>query len=431
MVYGVSQVLDMIQDAFREHPVLGTRVTVRGEVSGFKIIRGHAYFSLKDETGLLRCVFFSIRNALRFQDILGSEETLSDGVLLDATGQVSLYPKNGDVQLYVKKMEVVSKEGFLQARFEKLKRMLVEQGVIPRPEAHRRALPLLPSKIAVVASRSSAAFQDILRTLQIRNPSIQVLLFHTGVQGERATPEIVRALDMAGESDAQLVLLARGGGSLEDLWNFNEESVVRAVRRCALPVVVGVGHEVDHTLSEYAGDVAASTPTAAAMAAVPSLKEIMAARGQKMLHVSRVLKNRLEVLAQRGVSTERGLQYHRPEALLDRRREELERKMDRVEALLSRKMQMKHAALSRLFERMLALQLPAKLELRMQLLQSRWRHLQDLNPAQVLKRGFCWVESEGRIIPSVQGIPPHGEISLVMRDGRVYAQVEKVEQKSQ
>ncbi|HPX98117.1 MAG TPA: exodeoxyribonuclease VII large subunit, partial [Thermotogota bacterium] len=239
-VYSVGQCLAILQSALAQDEILQGSLTVRGEISGWKIVRGHAYFSLKDAGGMIKSVYFSVPAILAAK--------IAEGNVVDATGQFKIYAERGELQFYVRAMRLQNVAGLLQLRFEELKMRLNREGVIPKPPEARRSLPSFPRQIGVVASRSSAAFADIVQTLQKRYPVAEIRLFHTGVQGENAKIEIVRALQEAGRSAVEVIILARGGGSIEDLWPFNEEVVVRAVRNCEKPIIVGVGHEIDHTL---------------------------------------------------------------------------------------------------------------------------------------------------------------------------------------
>ncbi len=240
-------------------------VWVEGEISNLaRPGSGHIYFSLKDQRCQLRCAMFRMHN--RRIDF-----TPEDGMQVLANGRISLYPERGDFQLVVQFLEQAG-AGALRRAFEALKQRLAGEGLFD--EARKRPLPSLPRQIGVVTSPTGAALRDILSILARRFPAIPVLIYPVPVQGAGAAPEIVRMLDVASERDeCDVLILARGGGSLEDLWAFNEESVARAIRRSRVPVVTGVGHEVDVTIADFAADRRAATPSAAAELVSPEARE--------------------------------------------------------------------------------------------------------------------------------------------------------------
>jgi len=240
-------------------------IWVEGEISNLaRPGSGHIYFSLKDSRCQLRCAMFRMHN--RRVDF-----TPENGTQVLANGRISLYPERGDYQLIVQFLEEAG-AGALRRAFEALKQRLSAEGLFD--EGAKRPLPTLPRRIAIITSPTGAAVRDILSVLARRFPAIPVLIYPVPVQGAGAAPEIARMLDLASNrSDCDVLILARGGGSLEDLWAFNEESVARAIRRCRVPVVTGVGHEVDVTIADFAADRRAATPSAAAELVSPQVSE--------------------------------------------------------------------------------------------------------------------------------------------------------------
>jgi exodeoxyribonuclease VII large subunit len=239
---------------------LGT-IWVQGEVSNFsRPGSGHWYFSLKDRDAQLRCAMFRQRNTL-------APFTPREGQLVMARGRVSLYEPRGDYQLLVEQLEDAG-TGALQLAFEQLRARLGAEGLFA--VERKRSLPAAPARVGVITSPTGAALRDILRVLADRFPAAGVLIYPVPVQGAAAAPAIVAALDLASErAECQVLILARGGGSLEDLWAFNDERVARALARCAIPVVAGIGHETDVTIADFVADLRAPTPTAAAQLVVP------------------------------------------------------------------------------------------------------------------------------------------------------------------
>ena len=241
------------------------KIRVEGEISNLaRPASGHVYFSLKDEKAQLRCAWFRQRQR-------GPTINFNNGDQVLAFGKVSIYEARGDYQLIVEQMEPAG-EGELRRRFEALKKQLNAEGLFD--EALKQPLPSMPARIGVVTSPTGAAVRDILTVLGRRFPSVPVIIYPAAVQGERAAPELVRALETAvARNECDVLIVGRGGGSLEDLWPFNEEAVARAIAACPIPVCSAVGHEVDITIADYVADVRAPTPSGAAELVVPDQAE--------------------------------------------------------------------------------------------------------------------------------------------------------------
>lgn len=241
------------------------QIAIVGELSNIaRPASGHLYFTLKDSRAQLRCALFRQRQrTLRFRPENGEE--------VIAFGKISLYEPRGDYQLIVEHLDLAG-AGALQREFERLRTSLSEEGLFD--PAGKRSLPVLPQRIGVITSRSGAAVRDILSTLCRRFPAVPVLIYPTAVQGEQAPDEIVKALSLATDrAECDVLIVARGGGSIEDLWSFNEERVARAIHDCPIPIVSAVGHETDTTIADFVADVRAPTPTAAAELVVPVQRE--------------------------------------------------------------------------------------------------------------------------------------------------------------
>ena len=264
LIQSVSQftwsVRDLLEEAYPE-------VWIQGEISNLaKPASGHLYFSLKDEKAQVRCALFR-------SDGVRLREQPVEGAAVVLRGKVSLYAARGDFQIIVDYMESAG-EGELRRRFIQLKGKLESEGLFD--PNHKRSVPDIPTTFGVITSPAGAALQDILSTLQRRFPSADVLLFPVSVQGSTAAGDIAHALHNSSRGPTcDCVIVARGGGSLEDLWAFNEEVVVRAIRQCRSPVVTGIGHETDVTLADFAADIRAATPTAAAETVTPDRAELI------------------------------------------------------------------------------------------------------------------------------------------------------------
>ncbi|MBL8286740.1 MAG: exodeoxyribonuclease VII large subunit [Rubrivivax sp.] len=414
--WGVAALLQAGSDALwsRFGPV-----AVRGELSGYaRAASGHCYFSLKDDSGLpalLRCAMF--RRAALLVDF-----EPRDGQRVELRGRLDLYPARGELQLVVEAMQRVG-QGTLYEEFLRLRARLEAAGLFDA--ARKRPLPRHPRRLAIVTSPGAAALRDVLTTLARRAPHVQAVIYPCPVQGSEAPPAIVRAIALAGERSAhdgtEALLLVRGGGSLEDLWAFNDERVVRAVAASVLPLVCGVGHESDVTLADLAADLRAPTPTAAAELAAPARDELLAALALMQRRLGRALLRRLQGLAQ-GLDQRaaRLAQPSRAVAALRQRLDALAHRLARSPRPLSVGWAVR---LQRAHERLGAApaQHLARERARLDALAQR---LRALDPRGVLGRGYAWVEDErGRAITAARALGAGQRIRAVWADGSARASV--------
>lgn len=373
-----------------------TNVGVRGELSNYKIYpSGHHYFTLKDSESSLRCVMFkSSASRLRFRP--------ENGMGVTVWGRVGVYPRDGAYQLYAAQI-VPEGTGDLQIAFEQLKAKLEGEGLFD--PAHKKPLPNFPDRIAIITSSAGAAVHDMIRILGKRWPMTKILLLPVRVQGAEAPAEIAGAIRYANEFDvADLIITGRGGGSIEDLWAFNDERVARAIYASRLPVISAVGHEPDVTISDYVADRRASTPSNAAEIAVPDCREIAEMLAGFELRSSRgmrkqinMLRERLDACMQRRVLTD-------PMTLVDNRRMELDRSRER----LASAEEMILAVKRRCF-----VASAAKLE--------------AMSPLKVLTRGYVIADNEkGNTIRSAEQLHSGDKITLRLSDGRADCLVEDV-----
>ncbi len=281
----VSQLNEYISRVIGTDPLLGA-VVVKGEISGIKYhSSGHVYFSIVDAISKINC-FLPAEYAARLH------YQLDDGMEVILTGGISVYKKNGTYSLYVRSVEV-SGEGSLAIAFEKMKEKLNQEGLFSAD--HKKTIPKFPEKIGVITSATGAAVRDILKILQNRNKLVDVMIFPVLVQGDEAAADIARMIDYVNEhfDDIDTLIVGRGGGSAEDLWAFNEETVARAVYRSKIPIISAVGHEIDFTICDFVADLRAETPTAAAQLAVPDTKELSAKLSELREYLYVQLSNKL------------------------------------------------------------------------------------------------------------------------------------------
>ncbi|MBQ3279212.1 MAG: exodeoxyribonuclease VII large subunit [Clostridia bacterium] len=407
----VSELNLAVDEAIRRDPRLQD-VTVRGEVSGFKhhLASGHWYFALKDAEAAVNCVMFRQNN-------LRSLLKPKDGDSVVVTGYVKVYARSGACQLYVTGMRSAG-TGDLHQRFEELKRKLNAEGLFD--QRRKRPLPLVPRKVAVVTSRSGAAIHDILNVSGARNPAIPIVVVPATVQGAGAAEEIAAGIRRAQLfTDADVIIVARGGGSAEDLWCFNEEIVARAVAESRVPVVSGVGHEVDVSICDLAADVRAATPSNAAEIVFPDRKELAQRIHLVRMGLHRAGESRLREAERKAAEVRARLGALSPDkriaGLLHRTalaREKLKsiaaRRMESsVNALRDSRNRLETAAERRL----------EKEKARAALCRER---LKALNPLDVLGRGYALVYSrDGRMLKTAAEAAAEGKLRIRFADGIV------------
>lgn len=413
-VWSVASLLLAVSDALAAR---FSAVAVRGELSGWsRAASGHCYFTLKDASGAgLRCAMF--RRAAQMVPFAPA-----DGQQVELRGRLAVYEARGELQLVVESMQRVG-AGNLYEEFLRLRARLEAEGLFD--PSRKRPIPAFPRRIAVVTSASGAAIHDVLTTLARRAGHIGVLLVPTLVQGAAAPADIARAIASANQdSGADLIVLCRGGGSLEDLWAFNDERVVRAVRGSRLPVVCGVGHETDITLADLAADLRAPTPTAAAELAAPARADLLRALAQQQELMHRRLRQRLDGAAQR-IDT-LALRLKLPAQRVGAERARLATLAQRHQATLRQALGLQQQELQHRSAR-LAQAARAGCQRQGDQLSARAARLSALDPAQVLRRGYAWVETpEGHAIVSAQGLAKGQSLRAVWADGTALATVDEV-----
>lgn len=409
----VSDLNEYVRRTLAADPMLRS-LRIRGEISNFKRhSTGHWYFTLKDEHSRINCVMFR-QNAMRMS------LRPMDGMQVVLSGSVSLWAEGGSYQFYAENMRPDGL-GTLYQQFEALKARLAAEGLFDA--GRKRPLPLRPKKIAIVTSPTGAVLHDIRNVSARRDAGVPLVLLPVQVQGEGAAQSIAAAIRKAGQlPGVEVIITGRGGGSMEDLWAFNEESVARAIAESPVPVISAVGHETDFTIADFAADVRASTPSQAAELAVPDVRELV--DGLRMLR---------RHLGQAAMACLREAQASL--ALCQRRMEAL--RPDRQIVQMRAALQQARARLDRCMEDRLAAYPPRLAILRMKLEHASEEHmlrsqqrlsqcrtrLEALNPASVLERGYALVLDGGRVVPDAASAPQH--MTLRFRDGTVAVQKEE------
>lgn len=395
-VYSVSQVNGYLKELVDGDPLL-RGLLVRGEVSNYKCYpSGHHYFSLKDEQGSIRCVMFRGDAArLRFKPV--------NGLSVIAYGRVSVYPRDGQYQLYCTQL-MEDGRGALDRAFEELKKKLEAQGLFDPDK--KQPLPAYPRRIALVTSPVGAAVRDMIRILRQRWPLTEVLVVPVRVQGEGAAEEIAAAIHQVNNrDDIDLIITGRGGGSREDLWAFNEEPVAWAIALSNIPVISAVGHEPDVTISDYVADLRASTPSNAAELAVPDQQQ----ERQRLEGLTLRLRQAMEVQLDRDRKELRRLEQSRvlrnPVAVVDDQRMRLDGVQRRLAMALERTLRRGRVELAGLAGRVDA-----------------------MSPLKVLSRGYAIAKAEGRAVTTVEQVQPGQAMDVLVADGVYHCRVEEKEE---
>ena len=395
-IYSVSQVNSYIKNMFAQDFAL-SRISVRGEVSNCKYhTSGHIYFTLKDKTGTLAAVMFAgQRRGLSFQ--------LQEGQQVVVTGTVDVYERDGKYQLYARKIEQDG-QGDLFLRFQKLRDQLEEMGMFA-PE-YKQPIPRYARTVGVVTASTGAAIRDIMNITARRNPYVQLILYPALVQGAGAAASIVRGIQTLDEMGLDVLIVGRGGGSIEDLWAFNEEPVARAIFNCRTPVISAVGHETDVTIADYVADLRAPTPSAAAELAVFDYRQFE----EQLLAYNAALRRAMGRQVERRRFQEDQyrlrLQLHDPMSTLRQQRQRLAELQDQMEEAMKRKLTMaKH---------------------RLALAGGR---LHGLSPLEKISRGFGFLTDENsRRIENAADVNPGDLITIRITDGRLKARVTEREE---
>ena len=389
--YTVTEVNKYIKKILSSDFIL-SNILVKGEISNFKNhSSGHLYFSLKDEQSLIKCVMFKGSTlSLKFKP--------EDGMKVIIAGYISSYERDGQYQLYCDNM-ILDGVGDLYAEYEKLKERLQKEGLFD--EKRKRELPLLPRSVAVVTSKTGAVIRDIINVSTRRYPDCYIKLYPASVQGPEAYKEIVQAIEVINEENlADVIIVGRGGGSLEDLWNFNREEVAYAIYNSKIPVVSAVGHETDFTIADFVADLRAPTPSAAAELVFPDKEELE----YKIKYIEKTLKksliNKLEKDKKHLESLRSSYCFKRPQELLNKEKLQLDninkQLTDIVTGIVDKK--------KRSFEKSIC-------------------SLDALSPLKTLSRGYSVAMKEEKVIKSINDVNLGEEISLVLTDGKVNAKI--------
>ncbi|ATH62575.1 exodeoxyribonuclease VII large subunit [Staphylococcus pasteuri] len=434
----VSTLTKYIKYKFDQDPHLQS-VLIKGELSNFKKhSSGHLYFNVKDKESVISAMMFKgSASKLNFEPKEGDE------VLLEA--RVSVYERRGNYQIYVNKMQLDG-IGNLYQKLEELKKKLSKEGYFDN--SNKKSIPKFPKKIAVLTASTGAAIRDIHSTINSRYPIVEQVQISTLVQGQQAKEDIIEKIKYADSLDVDTIIVGRGGGSIEDLWNFNEEEVVKAIFECETPIISAVGHETDFTLSDFVADVRAATPTQAAVMATPDQYELLQQIKQYQFTLTRHIKQYVEQQKKHLEHLSSYYKFKQPSLLYDQqiqKRDDLEKQLKqkltiKLEQqqhqlnLLKQRFNPKHLQTSIIRNQQQNDQFKSRLSQKMNYdltqykkeLKSKLEQLNQLSPTNTMLRGYAIVNKDDNVITSTKDMSENDDIVLTMKDGQVDAIVKKV-----
>ena len=415
------------------------KVFIKGEISNFKAhSTGHLYFSIKDETSKINAIMFN-GNARK----LNFNPT--DGTKVLITGRISVYEATGNYQIYVDEM-IEDGVGNLYIAFEKLKKQLAAEGLFD--SKYKKPIPKYPTKIGVVTANTGAAIKDILSTIKRRFPIGQVILFPSLVQGDNAAKDIVKNIKLANTYDLDVLIVGRGGGSIEDLWPFNEEIVARAIFDSKIPIISAVGHEVDFTIADFVADLRAPTPTGAAEMAVPNLVDLNKYIEQLKIRLSSDIIKKVNIYKLNLDSLRNSYILKNPSILFENKKQNLDLINNKINELLLKKIELKKLYLdslknsyvlknpNMLFEnkkqnlilltKELNKNISLKIDNNVTKLNTIIEKLELINPLNVMKRGFSLTYKDNKLIKSVKKIKKDDTLNIKFNDGNILVNVKEI-----
>ncbi len=395
-VYSVGQINTYIRNMFTQDFVLN-RVSVRGEISNLKYhTSGHIYFTLKDASAAIACVMFAgARGGLAFR--------MSNGQQVIVDGAVNVYERDGKYQLYATKIRQDG-AGELYEKFLELKEELEEMGMFA-PE-YKQPIPKFVRRLGVVTALTGAAIRDIINIATRRNPGIRIILYPAKVQGEGAAESVAAGLAALDTLGVDVIIVGRGGGSIEDLWAFNEETVARAIFSCHTPVISAVGHETDTTIADFVADLRAPTPSAAAELAVADVTAWLQALDEDALQLQRIMQRMIKDARSRLRECELRMRYAKPQQRLMQQKQRLDEYEERLRRAMQSLLEQTRHQLALIEER-----------------------LRRLSPYEKLESGYgCILTEDGRRIRSVSQVAPGEVVQIYLADGRMTARIQEVKE---
>ena len=389
-------------------------VYLKGEISNFKAhTRGHFYFTIKDENSRINAIMFkSSADNIKF--------TPEDGMKVLVKGKISVFESTGNYQIYVSEMQEDGL-GNLHIAFEQLKKKLGDEGLFD--SKYKKEIPKIPMKVGIITASTGAAVKDILSTIKRRFPICKTILFPCLVQGELAKDDIVKKLDIADNYDLDVIILGRGGGSIEDLWPFNEEIVARKVFACKTPIISGVGHQIDFTICDFVADVRAETPTGAAERAVPMLADLLIEIDNYKSRITKQIKNNIENNKLKLKKLTDSYVLKNPLGLYEVKEQKLDNLIDKLTTNINAVIYANKSRLEIIKSSIIFKEPSILYENKLKKTNHLIEKLEILNPLNALKRGYSITKKDDKAITSIKDLKTNDEVNILLKDGNVKTKV--------
>jgi len=414
----VTQLSRYLKFKFDNDPNLGN-VFLKGEISNFKAhSRGHLYFTIKDEGSRINAVMFaSNASKLKFN--------LEDGMKVLVTGRVSVYEATGGYQIYVDDL-VIDGLGNLYLEYEKLKKKLAAEGLFDKDK--KKPIPKFPNRIGIVTAPTGAAIRDILSTIKRRWPISETILFPSLVQGKEAAPDIIKNIKEAEKYDLDVLIVGRGGGSIEDMWCFNDEEVARTIYNCPIPVISAVGHEIDFTIADFVADLRAPTPTGAAEMAVPNQADFYKYLDQVNIRLNQVIIKMINERRKKLDSLKDSYILKNPISIYEIKEQKFDNLYEKINMIMQNILSTERNNLEYYYDK-LRISIEKDIDKKKNNYLSYLNKLEVLNPLLTIKRGYSISKIDGKVVSSIKNIKKNDTLNVELVDGIVTANVEEINKK--
>ena len=394
-------------------------VFLKGEISNFKMhSTGHMYFSIKDETSKINAIMFS-------RDAKNVTFEPKEGTKVLVVGRISVYESTGNYQIYVSEM-IEDGVGNLYIAFEKLKEKLSKEGLFD--DKYKKKIPKMPKKIGIITAPTGAARKDILSTIKRRDPICETILFPSLVQGDNAKEDIVKNLKIANTYDLDVIILGRGGGSIEDLWPFNEEIVAREIFNSKIPIISAVGHEVDFTIADFVADLRAPTPTGAAEMAVPNMIDIINHIKQLTIRLNESLNKKIKLEKINLEKSKNSIVIKNPMVMIDNKKQKIDLIKESVIRILGLKLENNKNKLEKIKQNYILNNPEVIYKEKQNKLLNLIEKLELVNPLGVLKRGYSITKQDNKVITKIKDIKKTKPLIIKLQDGIVETEIKNIKE---
>ena len=394
-------------------------VFLKGEISNFKMhSTGHMYFSIKDETSKINAIMFS-------RDAKNVTFEPKEGTKVLVVGRISVYESTGNYQIYVQEM-IEDGVGNLYIAFEKLKEKLSKEGLFD--DKYKKKIPKMPKKIGIITAPTGAAIKDILSTIKRRYPICETILFPSLVQGEFAKEDIVKKLKIANTYDLDVIILGRGGGSIEDLWPFNEEIVAREIFASNIPIISAVGHEVDFTIADFVADLRAPTPTGAAEMAVPNMVDIINHLKQLTIRLNESLNKKLKLEKINLEKSKNSIVIKNPMIMIENKKQKIDLIKESVIRILNIKLENNKNELKKIKQNYIINNPEVIYKEKQNKLLNLIEKLELVNPLGVLKRGYSITKQDNKVITKIKDIKKTKPLIIKLQDGEITTEIKNIKE---